>query len=152
MDAIDCKIVACLMRQARTTWAELGNLLGLSAPAAADRVHKLEERGTIKGYAALIDPEALGYDLAALISVTLDRPEHRHLFLQAIREMPQILECHHIAGDEDYVLKVRSQGAKGMERIISETIKSIPGVVKTRTTIILSTIKETPVLPLIEEK
>jgi Lrp/AsnC family leucine-responsive transcriptional regulator len=152
MDGFDLKIIVCLMNRARTSWAELGNMLGLSAPAAAERVHKLEEKGTIKGYAALVDPEALGYDKAAFISVTLDRPEHRQTFLQTMSEMPQILECHHVAGDDDYILKVRSKGTRGIEQLISEKIKAIPGVIKTRTTIILSTVKETPVLPLIAEK
>lgn len=147
MNILDLKIIACLMQRARTTWADLGNLLGLSAPAAAERVRKLEENGVIKGYAALVDPEALGYDLMALISVTLDRPEHRTLFLKKVQELKFILACHHVAGDEDYVLKVCSKGTKGLEYLVSDEIKGIPGVAKTRTTVILSTVKDTPVLP-----
>ncbi|HEY3424565.1 MAG TPA: Lrp/AsnC family transcriptional regulator [Negativicutes bacterium] len=147
LDTNDFKIIKRLMEQARTTWAELGTLLGLSAPAAADRVHKLEELGVIKGYAALIDPEALGCGLAALISITLERPDLKAVFLSMVNKLPEILECHHIAGAEDYILKIRCTGTRDLERLISEEIKSLPGI-KTRTTIILSTIKETPILPL----
>lgn len=147
LDNADLKIIRLLMARARTTWAELGNVLGLSAPAAAERVRRLEERGIIKGYCALVDAEAIGYGLAAYIAVFLDRPEHRSGFLTVIKSIPEIQECHHIAGDEDYILKVRCQGTRDLERLLSEGIKSIQGVVKTRTTIILSTVKETPILP-----
>jgi Lrp/AsnC family leucine-responsive transcriptional regulator len=148
VDSIDSKVLKQLMEKARTTWAELGALLGLSAPAAAERVHKLEERGIIKGYYALIDPEAVGYDLAAYIAIYLDKPEHRKGFLEFVQDTKEIQECHHIAGDEDYVLKVRCKGTRDLERIVSENIKSIPGVAKTRTTVILSTVKENPILPI----
>ncbi len=146
-DSLDYKLVGYLMKQGRSTWAELGGILGLSAPAAADRVHKLEENGVIRGYSALVDPESVGLGIAAFISVTLDRPEHRRHFLDQIQQMAEILECHHIAGEEDFVLKVRCLDTKRLEYLVSEEIKSIPGISKTRTTIILSTIKETPVLP-----
>jgi Lrp/AsnC family leucine-responsive transcriptional regulator len=138
------------MEKARTTWAELGVILGLSAPAAADRVRKLEEMGVIKGYAALVNPEEAGCGLGALVSVTLERPEVRAGFLEMIREMPEVLECHHVAGEEDFILKVRCADTRALERVISERIKSLPGM-RTRTTVILSTIKETPVLPLAVE-
>ena len=148
INSFDYKLVAHLMKQGRSTWAELGSILGLSAPAIADRVHKLEENGVIKGYTTLIDPERIGLGIAALISVTLDRPEQRKQFLDQIQNMTEILECHHIAGEEDYVLKVRCPDTKRLEYLISDELKAIPGVLKTRTTIILSTIKETPILPL----
>ena len=147
LDTIDLKAVSQLMAQARMTWAELGTVLGLSAPAAADRVHKLEQRGVITGYAALVNPEALGYGLAAYIAVSLQGPEHRGGFLDKVRNTAAIQECHHTAGDEDYILKVRCTGTRDLEQLVSEELKSLPGVYKTRTTVILSTVKETPALP-----
>lgn len=147
MDSNDLKVIVRLMEQARTTWAELGNLLGLSAPAAAERVRKLEELGIIKGYSAIVDPEAVGCGLAALISVTLERPENRTLFLQKVHKLPEVQECHHVAGDMDYIIKVRCSNTRHLESLISEKLKACEGV-KTRTTVILSTVKETPVLPL----
>ena len=148
LNSIDYKIISRLMPCARTTWAELGTLLGLSAPAAAERVRKLEEKGIIKGYHASIDPEAVGCGLAALISVSLSTSEARAHFLSYIQELPEILECHHVAGEEDYVLKVRCQGTRALELLISHKLKSIAGVSRTRTTVILSTIKETSILPI----
>jgi Lrp/AsnC family leucine-responsive transcriptional regulator len=152
MDSTDSKAIARLMANARTTWADLGAFLGLSAPAAADRVRRLEERGLIKGYAVLVDPEALGYPLAALVAVSLERPEHRAAFLVKVAALPEVQECHHVAGDDDYSLKIRCRSPRHLEHILSEELKSIPGVVRTRTTIILSTVKETPVLPLAGER
>lgn len=146
MDSIDTKAIIRLMERGRTTWAELGAILGLSAPAAADRIHRLEETGTIRGYTALIDPEAAGCGLAALISVSLGSPGQKEEFLDMIRGLPEILECHHVAGDDDYSLKVRCSGTRDLEELISARIKSLPGV-RTRTTVILSTYKETPILP-----
>ncbi|MPM95713.1 Leucine-responsive regulatory protein [bioreactor metagenome] len=147
MDSNDLKLIARLMEQARSTWAELGAILGMSAPSAADRVRKLEEAGVITGYSALINPESIGCGLAALISVTLERAEHKAGFLAMVSKLPEILECHHIAGAEDYILKIRCSGTRDLERIISEEIKSLPGT-KTKTTVILSTVKETPTLPI----
>jgi Lrp/AsnC family leucine-responsive transcriptional regulator len=146
-NSFDYKLISYLMNQGRSTWAELGGILGLSAPAAADRVHKLEETGVIKGYSALVDPEGVGLGIAAFVSVTLERPEHRKHFLDQIQQMAEILECHHIAGEDDYVLKIRCPDTKRLEYLISEEIKSLPGILRTRTTIILSTNKETTVLP-----
>ena len=148
MDDIDFKLIGRIMRQGRITWAELGSLLGLSAPAAADRARKLEEKGVIKGYSALVDPEAVGCGLTAFISVTLDRPDHRPGFLKLVEEMAEIQECHHITGEEDYLLKVRCSGIKALERIISSRLKEIPGIARTRTSIALSTVKETSLVPL----
>jgi Transcriptional regulators len=146
-DTNDSKIIVRLMVNARATWAELGAALGLSAPAAAERVHKLEERGVIRGYAAIVDPDAVDCGFAALIAITLERPEHRAPFLAKIEALPEVLECHHTAGDEDYILKVRCRGPRQLEHLISEDLKALPGIVRTRTTVILSTVKETPVLP-----
>ena len=146
MDAIDIAILRRLMERARTTWAELGSLLGLSAPAAADRVRKLEEAGVIRGYAALVDPEAAGCGLGAFVSVTLERADDRRAFLDMVRSLSEILECHHVAGAEDYILKLRCADTRELERLISDRLKSVPGV-RTRTGVILSTVKETHILP-----
>ncbi|MFZ5643584.1 MAG: Lrp/AsnC family transcriptional regulator [Bacillota bacterium] len=148
MDDIDKTIIRRIMDQGRITWSELGSILGLSAPAAAERVRKLEEKGIIKGYSAQVDPEAVGCGLTAFISLTLERPEHRSDFLKAVGEMSEVLECHHITGDEDYLLKIRCPGIKSLEYIVSRNLKGIAGVTKTRTTVVLSTVKETTAMPI----
>lgn len=152
MDEIDFKLIGQMMSQARMTWAELASFLKLSAPATADRVRRLEERKVIKGYITLVDSKAVGCSLTAFISVTLERPEHRTPFLQRMQELPEVQECHHIAGDYDYLLKVRCVDTEDLERVISNDVKSLPGLVGTRTTIVLSTLKETPILPLKKSK
>jgi Lrp/AsnC family transcriptional regulator, leucine-responsive regulatory protein len=146
LGTLDSKVVRLLMQNGRATWAELAQQLGLSAPAAADRVHRLEERGVIRGYAALVDAEAAGYPLAAFVAVALDRPDRRPAFLKRIAAIPEVAECHHVAGDDDYLLKVRCRGTRDLDRLLLESLKSIPGV-RTRTTIVLGTAKETVVIP-----
>ena len=108
----------------------------------------MKERGVIKGYITLVDPKAVGCDLTAFIAVTIDRPEHRAPFLQRIQQLPSIQECHHVTGDDDYMLKVRCGNTEDLERLLSDDLKSLLGIVRTRTTIVLSTLKETPILPL----
>jgi Lrp/AsnC family transcriptional regulator, leucine-responsive regulatory protein len=147
MDNNDLKVIDQLMKKGRSTWAELGELLNLSAPSAADRVHKLEEAGVIKGYSAIINPESIGCGLAALISVIIEDSEQRSNILKKINELPEILECYHVAGDVDYILKARCGSTQDLERLISDELKSFPGI-KTRTMVILSTVKDTLLLPL----
>lgn len=144
----DLKVVERLMQNARATWAELGALIGLSAPAAADRVRKMEDSGMIRGYSAVVDPEAIGLGLTAFISVTLAGFADRSLFIEKIGSLPEVQECHHVAGEDDYILKVRCTGTRHLERLISDQIKSMPEA-KTKTTIVLSTVKETIVLPIV---
>jgi Lrp/AsnC family transcriptional regulator, leucine-responsive regulatory protein len=151
IDTLDAKAMSLLMKEGRTTWAELGQRLGLSAPSAADRVHKLEKRGFIRGYSALLDPGALGYPLTAYVSVTLGDHRQRAMFLRGIDKMEQIVECHHVAGDDDYLLKVRCRGTQDLDRLLAKELKDRLGVARTRTTIVLSTAKETVHIPLDEE-
>ncbi len=103
MRSFDVKALKLLMRNGRASWAELGHLLGLSAPSAADRVRKLEQRGVIRGYAALVDPASVGSPLTAYVSVSLASHRNRAAFLRAIDKMDQVAECHHVAGDDDYL-------------------------------------------------
>jgi Lrp/AsnC family leucine-responsive transcriptional regulator len=148
ISSLDYKALKRLMVQGRATWAELAADMGLSAPAAAERVRKLEQQMIITGYAALVDPASVGYPLTAFISVTLDRPKHRAAFLVAIAKMTEIVECFHIAGDGDYLLKVRCRGTHDLDQLLTSGIKGVPGIAQTRTTIVLSTLKDSVVTPI----
>ena len=150
MDSLDRKALHLLMRHGRATWAELGQLLGLSAPSAADRVRKLEETNVITGYAALLDPTAAGYPLTAFIFVTLANSRNRAAFLRAIAKMEQVSECHHIAGDDDYLLKVRCRTTAGLDHLLAKELKDKLGIARTRTTIVLATAKESVQIPIAE--
>jgi Lrp/AsnC family leucine-responsive transcriptional regulator len=148
MDATDLKAIATLQRAGRATWATLGAELGMTGPAAAERVRKLETDGVIRGYAALVDPHAVGAMLTAYIAVSLDRPTARAPFLRRIARLDEIQECHHVAGDDDYLLKARCANTDALDHLLTDELKGIPGVVRTRTTIVLRTMKESVVVPL----
>jgi len=148
LDAIDSKIVRLLAENGRMSWADLGAALKLSAPAAADRVRKLEERQLIRGYTALFDPEQVGAEVVAFIAVRLERPRHREAFVKRVLGLDWILECHHLAGEDDYLLKVRVANLRALEKLVGTGLKGVEGVASTRTTIALSTVKETPTPPL----
>ena len=136
------------MENARMSWAELAQSLGLSPPAAADRVHRLEELGVIVGYAALVNSEAVGYPLVAFVSVLLGDQRKRSTFLNGIRKLDEVLECHHVGGDDDYLLKIYCRGTRDLNRILVEELKGRLGVARTRTTIILETSKDSVRIPI----
>ncbi len=101
MDDLDYKALALLMERGRAPWTEVGEVLELSAPAAAERVRKLEERAVIVGYRAITNPEALGLPLLAFVHVELDNAAQRNAFLRGIGKHDQVVECHNVAGDYD---------------------------------------------------
>lgn len=148
LTAMDSKLLRLLMKRGRATWAELAGVLKLSAPAVAEKAKKLEERGVIRGYAAIVDAAAVGYGLTAFVSVTLDRPQHRAKFITTLTKMEEVAECHHIAGDFDYLLKVRCRDTADLDDLLSNRLKALPGIVRTRTTIVLGTAKESVSVPL----
>jgi len=148
LKSLDVKALKLLMRNGRATWAELGQLLGLSAPSAADRVRKLERRGVIRGYAALVDPGSAGHPLTAYVSVSLASHRDRAAFLRAISKMENVAECHHVAGDDDYLLKVRCRGTQDLDHLLAKELKDKLRVARTRTTIVLSTAKESVRVPI----
>ena len=142
------KALERLQADGRESWTRLGDIMGMTGPAAAERVRRLEEQGVIRGYAALLDPDAVGARLTAFVAVTLERPAARGAFLARVATLPEVQECHHVAGDDDYLLKVRCTGAADLDRVLSDELKGVPGVGRTRTTVVLRTEKDTPVLPL----
>lgn len=150
MDFVDHKILTVLMENGRASWADLAQATGHSAPAVAERVHKLEDRGAIRGYAAQVAGSQVGAHMTAFVSVTLDGSAARDAFTRMVAGTVEVQECHHIAGDDDYLLKVRCGGTRELEHLVSDVIKGTPGVVRSRTTVVLSTLKESAVLPLPE--
>ena len=147
MDAIDLRLVELLGANARASWAELAGQVGLSAPATAERVRRLEERGAITGYAARLDPSALGRGLTAFVAVSVGDRAQTRAFLSVVAALPEVVECHHVAGDDDYLLKVHVDGTRGLEELVTDRLKSVKGVTRTRTTVVLSTTFDRPVSP-----
>ena len=145
LDDVDRALLHDLQQDARLSNAELARRVNLSAPGLQKRLRKLEESGVITHYVALIDREALGYDMLCFIQVTLQRhePEAIRRFRSLVQAMPEVLECHHITGEYDYLLKVVVQNRKHLEQFILEALMPVPGMDKIRTSLVLNEIKET---------
>lgn len=152
LDTLDYKIIEQLAVRGRLTWAELANKLNLSAPSIADRVKKLEERGLIIGYSAKLDYQALGYTVTAFVAVILSHPKYIENFISRINEISEVEECHHTAGEDDYLLKIRCKNTQQLDAFLNNKLKLIKGVSRTRTTIVLSSTKETALNQLEEGK
>ena len=129
------------------TFTDLAHAVGLSGPSVAERVRRLESHGVIQGFTARLDPTALGLPLTAFIAVSLNASATPTDFLRALEHIAEIVECHHTAGQADYLLKVHVAGTQGLERLITDSLKRIPGVDSTRTTVVMSTPFERTVAP-----
>lgn len=146
MDAIDLRILELLQRDGRMSQAEIAKTVGLSAPSVGERMKKLESRKIIRRYACILEPERVGRRITAFIAIRLDKPTHAQAFLQRILELPDVLECHHVTGDMDYLLKVRTRSTGSLEALINHDLRPLDGVVYTQTSVVLSAQKEETLL------
>jgi Lrp/AsnC family leucine-responsive transcriptional regulator len=142
MDIIDHQLVQRLQQDCRTTQLELAREVGLSQPAVAERIRKLEERGVIRGYVARVDASSLGKDITAFIGVGIEHPRYFAGFTEAVDSMQDVLECHRVAGEDSYLLKVKTANTRTLDDMLVGTLRTIPGVTRTHTTIVLRSIKE----------
>lgn len=151
MDEKDARILELLQRDGRVTNVELARAAELTPSATLERVRKLEERGFIKGYMALLDPHALGLGLAAFIFVRVDDREdviyESDGTAEALAALPSVLELHHLAGEDCFLLKVRARDTDDLYRILKEEVGRFKNIRSTRTTIVLKTVKESARLP-----
>jgi len=138
VDAIDRRLLDLLRGNARLSFAELARQVGLSAPAVHERIGKLESAGTIRGYRADVEPEAVGLGVTAIIGVVQASGGDSDDILTALYEIPEIESCYFMAGEESFLLKVRVGTIAELERVIV-TLNRTPGVGRTRTQIALST-------------
>ncbi|MEJ7705469.1 MAG: Lrp/AsnC family transcriptional regulator [Geodermatophilaceae bacterium] len=138
MDAVDHQLIRALRANARATYAELARQVGLSAPAVHERVGKLESAGVITGYHATVTPSALGLGVTAMVGVFESDHDTDEDVSAALAAMPQIEDCWFVAGEESFLLKVRVPDMPALERSIA-AISRLPGVSRTRTTVVLST-------------
>lgn len=152
MDLIDYKLLACLKENSRANATTIGAKINLSTSAVIERIKKLESSGLIQGYTTIINQSVLGRELMAFIYVSLEHPKYNENFIRLINENTSIAECHYIAGDFDFILKVLTQRGSMLEEILNH-IKAIDGVSLTRTSVVLSTNKcEVCLLPDMENK
>jgi Lrp/AsnC family leucine-responsive transcriptional regulator len=148
IDDIDAGILELLQENARISQADVARVVGLAPSAVLERIRKLEARGVIRGYAALLDPHVVNQSMLAFIAVRTAQAPGDESVAQALAQCPEVLELHHVAGDDCYLLKVRARDAEHIGQLLRHRFGRIPGVVSTRTTIVLETVKETPRLPL----
>jgi Lrp/AsnC family transcriptional regulator, leucine-responsive regulatory protein len=137
LDDQDLVILQALQEDARGTFADIGRRAGLSTSSVHERVKKLEQAGVIRGYRAVVDPEALGLFVTALVSVTPLDPTSPDDVPDRVRELPEIEACHSVAGQESYILKVRVRTTGDLEDFLQRLREKAQ--VQTRTTIVLST-------------
>ena len=142
MDALDYRILDLLQRNGRATQLEIARTVRLSQPALAERIRKLEERGVITGYTARVEPSRLGKDITAFIGLNIDHPKYFEGFTEKVKGLPEVLEAHRVAGQDSYLLKVRTENTRTLDALLVETLRAIPGVTRTHTTIVLTSIKE----------
>ncbi|HUN66634.1 MAG TPA: Lrp/AsnC family transcriptional regulator [Bacteroidota bacterium] len=144
-DEIDRKILDILQKNGRTRRNNLAEAVDLSLPSVSERLRKLEEAGVITGYAALVNPKKLGVDVTAFILVQVDTSKHFQGFVTHADAIGEILECHAITGDGSHILKIRTENTASLERLLAK-IQSWPGVIGTRTHLVLSSQKETTIV------
>ncbi|WP_442578588.1 Lrp/AsnC family transcriptional regulator [Mesorhizobium sp. ASY16-5R] len=148
LDDTDRIILALLQENGRTSYAELGKAVGLAVSSVNERVKKLHERGVIEGVHATLSAPALRLDLLAFVFVGWNDPGTEEVFLARVANETAILECHHVTGAWNYLLKVRTHTTRDLEAFLNSIVKAVPGVQRTETLIALSSPKETARLPL----
>ena len=147
LDPLDLRILEILQTNARETQADIARDIGLAPSAVLERVRKLEARGILRGYTALVDPKAVDLQMLAYVAVRSDETGADDHVAQALAKIPEVLEVHHVAGDDCYLIKVRARDAEQLGLLLRTRFARISGVRSTRTTIVLETVKETPRLP-----
>ena len=154
LDRIDRRILGLLTEDGRMSHAAIAKEVGLSGPAVHERVRKLEQAGVIAGYTAILDPEKLNRDFVAFTLVTLSEGNefaNDEAIVARICDEPDVLEFHRIAGQDCYLVKIRTATSKDLEALLRR-IRSIRGVANSRTTIVLSTEVEKPSIPVPDDE
>lgn len=148
IDTSDRLILGILQENARISNAEIARRVGLAPSAVYERIRKLEERGVIDGYSPRIDPKAADMGLLAFIFVRSDDSMGEDDAARVLAALPEVQEVHHVAGEDCFLVKVRTRDTDALGALLRDRVKTIPSVRGTRTTIVLDTIKESATLPL----
>jgi Lrp/AsnC family transcriptional regulator, leucine-responsive regulatory protein len=150
LDAVDLKILGFLQKDGRIPNYRLAKKVGLTPAPTLARVKKLEASGYIRRYVALVDQKMLGMPVTAFVSVILESHKKKTSieFVKAVEKLPEVLECHHIAGDEDFLLKVVTANPGDYESFVLEKLTRIEGIEKVKTTFVLSSSKLETAIPL----
>ncbi len=141
MDNTDIKIINALSDNARISASDLSNKVNLSVSAVIERIRKLESTGAIRQYTTILNEKQFGLDVTAFVCVLMDHPKYNEGFMSFADGQDAIIECNYIAGDYDYLVKIRTDSSSALERLLNE-IKSVPGVGRTKTMLVLSNSKQ----------
>mgnify|MGYP001594545933 FL=1 len=150
IDGTDRTILMMLQENARVSNAEIARQVEMAPSAVLERIRKLEDRGVIKGYAAHLDPRALGQGLLAYVLVRTDCGAWQAETAAKIAALPEVQEVHHIAGEDCFLVKVRTRDTAALGSLLRDRVSAIEAVRSTRTTIVLDTVKETTEIDLRE--
>jgi len=142
LDSIDLKIIEVLKENSRVTTSEISKKVSLSIPAVAERIRKMEESNIIESFTIKVNREKINQRLLAFIFVNIDKTDNIEDFRKSIVNFSSVLECHHVAGEYDYLLKVLVEDSKALEYFLSDKLKKIKGVLKSNTIIVMSSLKE----------
>ena len=140
MDSIDVKILEVLQENSRISISELSKKVNLSLSAVSERIKKLETSGIVEQYTTIIDAKAMNKSLSVLMMISIDNSDAEQKFFKLVQEDDEILECHHITGDYDWIIKIVTESTATLEALMT-SIKSIHGVRSTQTIVFLSTVK-----------
>jgi Lrp/AsnC family leucine-responsive transcriptional regulator len=138
VDDIDRQLLSTLLTDGRASWADLGRQVGLSAPAVQERVRKLERDGVLRGSSAVVHPAGVGLGVSALVGLQQREGVDTDEIVESLRRVPEIEDCWFVAGDEAFVVKVRVRDLEDLDRTL-RVLRQVPGVTRTRTTVVLHT-------------
>ncbi len=150
MDSTDKKILSLLQENARMPNSEIARQIGMVPSGVLERIRKLEENGFIKEYTTNLKPESLNLGLLAFVFLRTNEGPGCQNTAEILAKFPEILEVHHVAGEDCYLLKIRLEDNQALATYLRDNIGHVPNVVSTRTVIVLETIKETSKIKLPE--
>ncbi|MBC8504647.1 MAG: Lrp/AsnC family transcriptional regulator [Anaerolineales bacterium] len=150
LDDLDKLILAELQADARISNTELARRVNLSPPATHARVRRLEESGLADRYVTLVNKKQAGYDMLCFVRVRLQLHDTEQVegFHKAVHEIPEVLECHFVTGDHDYLLKVLARNSEDLEDFLVNRLTPIPGVAQIHTSLVLREVKNSTIIPL----
>ena len=151
LDRMDFQILDILQKDGRISNAELSRRISLSQPATHARLKRLEQSGVIRFFMAMLDREMLGFEMLCFVQVTLEKhqPDQVINFHAQVAQMPEVIECYHVTGDYDYLLKVVVHHRRDLEAFLVDRLSRISGVGRVHTSVVLREVKETYALPIL---
>ena len=142
IDAKDRRILQLVQRDGTLAQSEIARKVGLSTASVNERLRKLEASGVIRHWTAIVEPAAVGAGVSAFVEVFFEHPRFEAGFIERVRKLDEVLECHHITGEFSLLLKVRVRDMESLQRLLLEQLGAHEGVRQTRTVMVLSTVKE----------